>query len=527
MNRAAPPVFPTVVHMLAEVAARYPAREALVLGGERLLYADYLSCIGGFARELQARGAAGQRIAIILPNSIEICVATWAAHASGAQVVPINPLYTERELEAILEDAAPAVLIFDSARAQVIESLARKLAIPHFMAITTGVGALTRWRGQALSLPRPLPSAGAAAFVQYTGGTTGRSKGVILTHAAVSTNVSQREAMLPTLGEDARNAEGSERILCAMPLFHSYALAMGLYLSAYCGATLVIMPRYRPEELLRLLVAERITIFPGSPTIFTGLMGHADFANTDFSRIHTCYSGSAPLPEETLNRWEAAVGAPIYEGYGQTESGPVLTYNPVTGVRKPGSVGIALADTEVQVVDAEKGTRILGVGEKGEIRARGPQIMSGYRNMPKETAEALRDGWLYTGDVGEFDADGYLYIRDRKKDMVIVGGYNVYPREVDDVLFMHPDVQDAAALGVPDSYKGEVVRAYVVLRPGASATPEMLQAHCAARLARYKVPVSITILDVMPKTTVNKTDKKTLREWARTASVDTGARPAA
>lgn len=498
-----PKVFPTVVHMLADTAAGCPEREALVAGAERLNYRETLACVAGFARELS--GLKGERVAILLPNGIDICIATYAAHAADAQVVPLNPLYTLRELEAILADATPSVLIYDAGKQALIESLAQRLRVPRSFAIDAGAGRLTKWRGDGATLPEPLPSADDLAFVQYTGGTTGRSKGVNLKHGAVAVNISQREGLLPT------GREG-ERILCVMPLFHTYALAMGLHLAAYCGATLVILPRYHPHEVLRALVAEKITIFPGSPTIFNGLMAHADFATTDFSRVHTCYSGSAPLPVETLKRWENAVGCAILEGYGQTEAGPVLTYNPVNGIRKPGSVGIALAGTEVQIVDTEAGTRVLSAGEHGEIRARGPQIMSGYRNRPQETAEALRDGWLYTGDIGEFDADGYLYIRERKNDMVIVGGYNVYPREVDDVLFMHPAVQDAAAIGIPDAYRGEVVRAFVVLRQGVGTTVEELLAHCARNLAKYKVPESISILDALPKTTLNKTDKKALRE---------------
>jgi long-chain acyl-CoA synthetase len=503
-----PKVFPTVVDLLEDTAAKFPAREALAVGDDRLSYADTLACVAGFASELAAlcgaRSLRGERVAILLPNSIEICIAIYAAHAAGAQVVPLNPLYTERELEAILADASPAVLIHDAQKQALMESIARRLRIPHSIA-------MQKWRGKAAALPEPRPSPDQLAFVQYTGGTTGRSKGVNLTHRAVSTNVSQREGVLPT------GREG-ERILCVMPLFHTYALSMGLHLAAYCGGTLVIAPRFQPQEVLRLITEEKITIFPGSPTLFTGLMGHEDFGRTDFSRLHTCYSGSAPLPGETLARWEQAAGCPIFEGYGQTEAGPVLTFNPVQGKRKPGSVGIPVADTEVQIVDTETGTRILGAGERGEIRARGPQIMSGYRNLPAETAEALREGWLYTGDIGELDTDGYLFIRDRKKDMAIVGGYNVYPREVDDVLFMHPAVLDAATVGAPDAYRGEVVRSFVVLRAGAAVSVEDLLAHCAKNLAKYKVPVSISLRDRLPKTTVNKTDRNALREEARKIS---------
>jgi long-chain acyl-CoA synthetase len=288
-------------------------------------------------------------------------------------------------------------------------------------------------------------------------------------------------------------------------------MAMGLFLSVQCRGCLVVLPRYRPDELMAAVQRERITVFPGSPTLFTGLMAHPDFTRTDWSSVHTCFSGSAPLAEETLRRWREAVGAPVFEGYGQTEAGPILTHNPKHGTVKVGSVGVPLPDTEVQVVDVETGERVLGPGERGEIRARGPQIMTGYRNLSDETATALRGGWLYTGDIGEFDADGYLYIRDRKKDMVIVGGYNVYPREVEEVLVAHPDVVEAAAIGAPDSYRGEVVRAYVVLRAHSAAGPEALIEHCRANLARYKVPTVIEVVDALPKTTVNKTDKQALR----------------
>jgi long-chain acyl-CoA synthetase len=329
---------------------------------------------------------------------------------------------------------------------------------------------------------------------------------VNLTHRAISINVAQREGLLPS--------RTGERILCMMPVSHAYGMAMGLFLAPYCAGTLVILPRYVPQDVLASVQQEHISVFPGSPTVFVGLMAHSDFLRTDWRTVRICYSGAAPLSAQTLARWRDAVGAPVFEGYGQTEAGPVLSFNPAGGPVKPGSVGVPVPLTEIQIVDPHSGGRVLAQGERGEIRARGPQIMQGYRNLPAETAETLREGWLYTGDIGELDSDGYLFIRDRKKDMVIVGGYNVYPREIEEVLFLHPDVIDAAAVGATDAYRGEVVVAYVVLRPNARATVDELVAHCRDNLARYKIPVRLELLDALPKTSVSKTDKRALKTRA-------------
>ncbi len=499
---ALPRVHPTVVHMLADAAERVPHGEALVCGERRLDYASYLECVRGFAAELGSLGARGERVATLLGNSIDACIAAFAALAAGAQHVPLNPLYAPRELDFILRDAAPVALVVDEALAPAVAQIARAAGIRHLIRVGPQSRRLDRCAGSA-GAPPAWPAPEALALLQYTGGTTGRPKGVDLTHRAISTNVSQREALLPT--------RSGERIVCMMPISHAYGMAMGLFLAAYCGGTLVILPRYAPDEVLAAVERERITVFPGSPTVFVGLMAHPAFARTDWSSVHTCYSGAAPLSAETLRRWREAVGAPVYEGYGQTEAGPVLSFNPVGGPVKPGSVGIAAPLTDIEIVDVATGRTVLGAGERGEIRARGPQCMAGYRNRPAETAEALRDGWLYTGDVGEFDADGYLYIRDRKKDMAIVGGYNVYPREVEEVLFLHPDVIDAAVVGVPDGYRGEALVAQVVLRAGATTQPDALAAHCAANLARFKVPSRIAIVEALPKTSANKTDKNALR----------------
>ena len=498
-------LYPTVVHMLRDAAATAPGREALAMDGARLDYATYWRRVVRAANRLAELGCQpGDRVALLLGNGLDIAIATFAIHAARCQCVPLNPIYTARELSEILQDAAPRVLIVDAGRAAEITPLAAALGVAEIRVAGPSGWDLAGDDGAETDLPFGDPDPSELSLLQYTGGTTGRAKGVNLTHRATMTNVAQREGLLPT-GTDG------ERIVCAMPLFHSYALAMGLHLAAYCRGALVIRPRYHPDDLRDTIGREAITIFPGAPTIYTGLMAHPRFAATDWGRVHTCYSGSAPLPAETLARWEAAVGAPIFEGYGQTEAGPVLTFNPAKGLRKPGAVGYPVADTEVQIVDPETGEGPLPIGAVGEIRARGPQIMAGYRNLPEETAQALRDGWLYTGDIGSFDADGYLSIRDRKKDMVITGGYNVYPREVDEILHRHPAVAEAASVGVPDPYRGEVLRAHVVLKPGAQVDTDTILAHCRTNLAKYKVPAEIVFADALPKTPVGKIDRKALR----------------
>jgi long-chain acyl-CoA synthetase len=294
-----------------------------------------------------------------------------------------------------------------------------------------------------------------------------------------------------------------------MPLFHSFALAMNLYQALCCAGALVILPRYRPDWVVAALQAERITVLPAGATVFTGLLGYAPLLQADLRHLRICYSGASALPAEIMRRWQDATGATIYEGYGQTEAGPILTYNAPSFPVKPGRVGVPLPETEVQVVDLATGRIVLPPGDSGEVRARGPQIMQGYWQRPEETAEALRDGWLYTGDIGVFDADGHLAIVDRRKDMVITGGYNVYPREVEEVLLLHPSVHEAAVFGVPDAYRGEVLYAHIV--PKGVVDMAALLEHCRANLVKYKIPAVIRIVDAIPRTTVGKIDKAALR----------------
>lgn len=496
---------PSVVHLLDDAARLAPDSEAIVCGDERLGYAAYLRCVAGFAHELLGLGARGERVAIVLGNSIDTCIALFGVHAARAQAVPMNPLYTEHELRPLFADAQLHAVVYAHEHAARVEALADEFGIGHRIRIGGDGRRLLQWRDdRSLRLPEPLPGPNELATLQYTGGTTGRSKGVNLRHGAVATNVLQREALLPTHA-------GDERLLCVMPLFHVYAVSMCLHNMALARGTLVLLPRYTPEAVFDALARERITIFAGSPTLFTGLLNHAAFRRDAFASLRLSYSGSAALPEELLRRWEHATGTPVLEGYGQSEAGPVLSFNPVHGIRKPGSVGLPLPLTEVQIVDTDDATRVLGVGEKGEIRVRGPQLMSGYRNLPEVTAETLRDGWLHTGDIGELDADGYLFIRDRKKEMAKVSGYNVFPREIEEVLYLHPAVAEAAAIGVPDAYRGEIVRAYVALAPGRTASADELVEHCRGRLAPYKIPAQVVLVDALPKTVVGKIDKNQLR----------------
>lgn len=499
-----PAIFPTVVHMLADACARSPERAALICETETLTYSEYTRCVAAFAHRLIQSGARGERVAILLANSNDAAIAIFAAHAAGAQAVPLNPAYTASELGPILADAACKVIVCDFN----VEPVVREADVARpSLRIFVGPNAerLTHWRNEAKwELPVPMPSPDELATLQYTGGTTGKAKGVNLTHRAIATNISQRERVLSTRAE-------TERILAITPLFHVYAMAMCLHLAVYARSTLIILRQYRPDLALAAVAEKRITLLAGSPTIFHGLMADDAFARTDFSTLVLCTSGASALPLETLKRWEAATGCAICEGYGQTEAGPVISFNPRDGLRKPGSVGLPLPLTDVEIVDVETGTRNMPAEEVGEIRVRGPQLMAGYRNNLGETANALRGGWLYTGDIGAIDADGYLAIRDRKKDLVIVSGYNVYPREVEEVLYRHPAIAEVAVIGEPDPRKGERLCALIVAPGHDTRLAGDLVDFCAQNLVRYKIPSEFRFVRSLPKTAVGKIDRKALK----------------
>ncbi|MFL0670219.1 MAG: class I adenylate-forming enzyme family protein [Erythrobacter sp.] len=478
----------TTIAMLDRAAARWPGNTALVCEDDLLTYAAYHDRVMELAGCLVARGVAGRRVGIVLRNGIDIALTLFAVQAAGGTTAALNPDYTAGELAPILAQIEPVLMITHADLRPVIAAL-----VPEGCAVLT-IPELREVGGASAALPEIDPAS--TAVLQFTGGTTGTPKGAMLSHRAVATNVAQREAVLPT-------REGNERIICMMPLYHSFAAAMCLHLAAYCGGALHILPRYRPDWLVDTIERERITRLPAGPTVFNSLLGFDGLTRQKVASLRCAYSGSAPLPHDTLARWEAATGVPIYEGYGQSEAGPVLTYHGPGMALKQGSVGPALPLTEL---------RIDGPGPLGEVLARGPQIMDGYLGRAQETAATLQDGWLHTGDIGRLDADGYLFIEDRKKDMAIVGGYNVYPREIDEVLSLHPAVREAGAVGVPDSYRGEVIWAFVA---GDCVEEEEVLAHCAARLAKYKRPARLVVLEALPRTSVGKIDKQALKALAR------------
>ncbi|MDW8309260.1 MAG: long-chain fatty acid--CoA ligase, partial [Verrucomicrobiales bacterium] len=354
--------------------------------------------------------------------------------------------------------------------------------------------------------PQPVAQTQAdLACLQYTGGTTGTSKGAMLSHGNLVINTAQTCAWIEA------DMNGREIMVAALPLFHIFALTCVMCCSIMSGGSMVILPRFELRAALNVIRKYRPTMFHGVPTMYVAFNNTPNVERYGFNSLRVCISGGAPLPVEVRQKFEALTGGKLVEGYGLTEASPVTHINPPAGSPKVGSIGLPIADTQVRIMDLETGTRELPVGEVGEIVIRGPQVMQGYWNKPQETALVLRDGWLYTGDIAKKDADGYYYIVDRKKDMIIAGGYNIYPREVEEVLFEHPKIQEAAVIGVPDPYRGETVKAFVVLRPGTTATPEEIIAFCRERLAAYKVPRIVVFRDSLPKSAVGKYLRRELR----------------
>lgn len=502
------PRYDTVVHALAAAAERAPDRIALICRERAITYAQYLRAVGGLAAYLAAHGVRGERVSIMMSNSIEMAVAMLGAMAAGAQMSPINPFFTANELRPLLNDASPRVLLCDAASLDKARALAAELGIPHVAAFAPGMLSIDAWIDDAgMTLPAQLPGRTDWATLPYTGGTTGVPKGAMHQHGNITSFFVQSWGLWPLEFDE-------HRFLNVAPMFHIWGFQFATWVPIFQRGTLVIVPKYEPDSVLEHMEKHRITVFAGGPpAIYMGLMAAPRYASTDFSSLRYCLSGGAPCPEQMIRNWEAHTGCVLLEGIGMSEGAPI-TMNPIRGVRKFLSVGLTAPATEIDIVDVETGEHLMPVGQPGEIRLRGPQFTQGYRNRPQETARALRNGWLYTGDIGYFDADGYLFVVDRKKDMALVGGYNVYPREIDELLFRHPKILEAAAFGVPDERLGETIVAYVVPRQNQPLTEDEVLQYCSENLVKYKRPTKVTIVTALPRTPASKIDKRALKKLA-------------
>jgi long-chain acyl-CoA synthetase len=490
----------SLYEMLEQTSKEYPEHIAVIDGSLSMTYSQLKKSVDAFASVLVQKGfQKGDRIGLMLPNGIHYVISYYAAQRLGGTVVQVNPLYQSSELQYIIDDATPKWFVCQPHQAEKINSLD---IFSHVHVIYTknenNEDSILLTEIVTELPPIDINAKEDVAVIQYTGGTTGRSKGAMLTHFNIMVNIRQSGKVFAEVIED-----GAERILGVAPLTHAMAMTNMNY-TVFHAATYIILEKFDTTMVLEIVRKYRPTYFLGSPTMYIAILNHPDLANYDLTCFKICLSGSAPLPVEVIKSLEEKTGANIFEGYGLSEATTSSHRTPLNGKRKIGSVGPTIPYTEAKIVDLENGLDEMPVGESGELIIKGPQVMKGYWNMPMETAEAIRDGWLYTGDIATKDEDGFYYIVGRKKDMVIAGGLNIYPAEVEEVLYQHPAIEETCVFGVPDSYLGEKLLAIVVLKKGASLSEKELLSWCESRVARYKVPRGIEFREALPKTIVGK-----------------------
>lgn len=490
-----------LAHHLTSSAARFGADAAIVCGDETWTYADLDAASARVAGALVRGGTApGDRVAVMLPNVPEFAAVYYGALRAGAIVVPMNPLLKEREVAYYLADSGAGVLF---AASTVAEAAHAGAAANGARVTVVDPGAFVAALDEEGPLEQVVERKDAdTAVILYTSGTTGRPKGAELTHANLVRNADLTVRTLLTLTPD-------DVVFGGLPLFHTFGQTCALNTTIMAGATIALLPRFGAQAALEAIAAQRVTVFAGVPTMYSALLGVPDHRRYDTSSLRVCISGGAALPVEVLHRFEDEFGCIILEGYGLSETSPVAAFNHPDRVRKPGSIGTAVEGVEVRVVglDGEE----VPSGEVGEIAVRGHNIMKGYWKRPDATAEAIRDGWFLTGDMGRIDEDGCFSIVDRKKDLIIRGGYNVYPREVEEVLYEHPAVAEAAVIGVPHAELGEEVAAVVALASPGAATAEELRDFVKSQVAAYKYPREVRIVDQLPKGPTGKILKRELR----------------
>ena len=523
--------------LLATTAAHYPHCPALRYYGATFPYAELNKAVAQFAQALAPlRSGAKGVVGVMLPNLPQTVIAYFGILKTGAAVSPINPLYVEQEIVHQVTDAGcDTVIALPQFHARLAPLVGRtclkriiltgpeeylpwfkRLVYPwmkrreQFRDVASISPTCIRWR-QLMKGPldaRPLSVApNDVALLQYTGGTTGTPKGVVLTHRNLVANTLQCHRWMPAL------RSGEEKFLGVLPFFHVYGMSACQNLAVSVAACLTLLPRFQAGEVLKTIQQERITVFPGIPAMYGAINNYSQLERFNLRSIRLCISGAGPLHPDIQHRFEALTGAKLVEGYGLTEAAPVTHVNPIQPAdnqRRSRSIGLPLPETEAKIMDVETGSRELPIGEVGELVIRGPQIMQGYWNRPEETRAVLRDGWLFTGDVARMDRDGFFYIEDRKKDMIKSSGENVYPREVDEVLCRHPKVKEAVVVGIPMGLRGELIKAFVVLRDGEKTTAAELLDHCRKELAKFKVPKKIEFRTALPKTVIGKVLRRVL-----------------
>ncbi len=533
-----------VHRLLDDAARRFGDRPCLDFLGKGYTYAEVGALVRRAAKGFAALGVGkGTCVGLMLPNSPYYVIAYYAVLAAGGTVVNFNPLYAPPEIRHLVEDSGVEVMLTLDLRehyallAPLLDhSRIRKLVLcPMADILPTGKSLLYRLlkRADIARWPRdgahlafadliandgemaavPVEPARDLAVLQYTGGTTGVPKGAMLTHRNLVANARQCLAWFPDMDP------GRERVLAVLPFFHVFAMTVALNLSIACGSEIVLLPRFEIKSLLAAIRRKRPTTMPGVPTLFTAIYAHPDAARIDLTSIKSCISGGAPLPLEVKHKFEAATGCTVVEGYGLSETSPVVACNPLRGVNKPGSVGLPVPGTIVEIVSVEDPARAMPQGERGEVVVRGPQVMAGYWRKPEATAEVLSEGRLRTGDVGYLDDEGYLFLVDRIKDIIIAGGYKIYPRNVEEAIYQHPKVAECIVLSVSDPYRGQTVKAYVAPVAGASLDETELRAFLKDKLSPIEMPKLFEFRDSLPKTLIGKPSKKALiEEEARRAA---------
>ncbi|MDM5153770.1 fatty acid--CoA ligase family protein [Bacillus sp. DX1.1] len=505
-----------LVQSLAETARKKGEKPAYIFMDQSVSYDQLNKMVTKFSSSLANMGIGkGDNVALIVGNSPHFLIGLYGTMKAGATVIPINPIYTADEMHYILQNGDVKTIITLDILLPVIQSLTTRIPSLEHIIICETSSELNHTETEKMKTFTDFVASGDLSFegpeldeedvavILYTSGTTGKPKGAMLTHKNLYSNAGDVAAYLQYTGED--------RIVAALPMFHVFCLTVAVNAPIVNGATILMLPKFSPKEVFRICRTYEPTIFAGVPTMYNYLYLYEDAGAEDVHTLRLCISGGASMPVALLKNFEKRFGVIVSEGYGLSEASPVTCFNPLDRPRKPGSIGTNIWHVENKIVN-ELGEEV-PIGEVGELIVRGPNVMKGYYKAPEDTAATLRDGWLYTGDLARADEEGYFYIVDRKKDIVLVGGYNVYPREVEEVLYQHDAVAEVVVIGVPDERLGEAVRAYVVLNHTTVTEAELVR-YCSLHLAKYKVPKSIEFLEELPKNTTGKLLRRALKEKA-------------